>query len=189
MIEDEYRTSRGRERSRKQEHIKAGRSKYVLIAVVLVAVWFALPYWTLYRLQTALQNKDVNTLDRLIDWPAIRSQVREMLMAQMMQNMNKPASNSAERAGAGLGMALGAAMIGPLIDSTVTAHGLVSSIGTHDGRRLDIIRWAAPSSPTSLDVVIGPKNEPADKHISLVLEFRDWGWKMTRIAIPAAMLQ
>src|SRR5208282_3442012 len=50
----------------------------VLATVLTVGFAYgAYPYVTLYRLGEAIQGSDANTLESLVDWPAVREGIKE----------------------------------------------------------------------------------------------------------------
>ena len=46
--------------------------RWIALGIVLLALFYAAyPYWTLYRLNQALETHDTPRLDAMIDWPSL----------------------------------------------------------------------------------------------------------------------
>ncbi|MFZ4408170.1 MAG: DUF2939 domain-containing protein [Paracraurococcus sp.] len=180
--------------------------------LLVAAAWLCWPYVTLYRLVDAVDRGDEIVLQELVDWPAIRIQVREILTAKVATEAMRSGRGAPSGAEA-FGAALAGALIGPMIDNLVTAQMLASArrlslaapqptsrwpsaqgaaqpIAAQVSRRLNWggVRWAAPSGLTTFKVVLGARDDPPSRHITVIFEFRDFGWKLTRLALPSALL-
>lgn len=195
--------------SRLDEPAKSRRGRYIGAALFLAVVWFAWPYVTVYRLAQAINRGDEVVLTELVDWPAIRTQIREIAMAQLATEVLTRRNREAEAVGA----ALASAFIGPMIDNLVTPRAIATlrqreisgqaqptsrpgpaSVPAsveermNQGMSLQNVRWAAPSGLTSFTLVLGNAQDPPSKHITAIFEFRDLGWKLARIYVPAGVL-
>ena len=85
-----------------------------IVTAAIAALYVASPYYALWRLKNAVVNKDSLVLERIVDWPGIREQIRSQIVATSMAN------TSTDKSAFGtLGTALGAAMVGPMIESMV----------------------------------------------------------------------
>lgn len=190
------------------------RARYIAGALLVASAWIAWPYATVYRLVDAVERGDEATLEQLVDWPAMRAQVREMLVAKLATDAMR--SDRTGNGGAAMfGAAMATALIGPMIDNMLTPRMIAtarqaaratsastgssnstpgvaaSPVATQVNRQVnwDGVRWAAPSGLTTFTVVLGPRADPPSRHVTALFEFRDMGWRLTHIFVPPALLQ
>ncbi|MFL6635173.1 MAG: DUF2939 domain-containing protein [Massilia sp.] len=85
-------------------------------ALLLVAVTsFASPWWTLHSLRGAAARHDGGAVAAQVDFPALRTSVKEQMQASLKRDMGY---------GAGLAMAL----VNPLVDAVVTPAGVAAMV-------------------------------------------------------------
>src|SRR5262245_1555945 len=102
----------------------------LLILGVAVVGYAAYPYWSLYRLGKALEVGDEGSLKHYVDWPALRSGLKEDLSGMLSRETGRAiASGSGEaQLGGVLAATIGNAMLEPLVDALVTPEGLAAMI-------------------------------------------------------------
>ena len=92
----------------------------LLLALVGAAVAFYTgPKRTLVNIHQAVVTKDVETLRELIDFPAVRESVKGYLITELTQK----SGGTPDKAAA---VAMGMALVGPMIDNTLTPEGVVA---------------------------------------------------------------
>lgn len=181
------------------------RVAWIALPAVVLA-WLAWPYVTAYRLATAVQEADARTMERLVDWAALRSQVRGLISGAVAAEAVRDGPGSS---GSALGMAFASAIIGPMVDGMVTPDAVAAMVRGERARatgtapraaaptfapelgsrvtrdvRWEFIRWAGPTGLTTFEVVLGEKDGPVREPVTALFEFRDLGWKLTRIEVP-----
>ena len=97
-----------------------------IAALVCLGVWLvASPYITLWRLNTALTNSDVETLNALVDWESVRAEVKSEL-ATVIGVTTQPSDLSTSSSFVGLAATfLSNAAVGMAVDTFVTAENMV----------------------------------------------------------------
>ena len=97
-----------------------------ILALVCLGVWLvASPYITLWRLNTALTNSDVETLNALVNWESVRAEVKSGL-ATAIGVTTQPSDLSTSSSFVGLAATfLGNAAVGMAVDTFVTAENMV----------------------------------------------------------------
>ena len=97
-----------------------------IVALVCLGVWLvASPYITLWRLNTALTNSDVETLNALVNWESVRAEVKSEL-ATAIGVTTQPSDVSTSSSFVGLAATfLGNAAVGMAVDTFVTAENMV----------------------------------------------------------------
>jgi len=98
------------------------RNKILLIAAALVGLaagwYFASPRWTLWQMNDAAEARDSDRLAAYIDFPTLRETTKAQMKAQLMAKAQQ--DGGAQGGAASLGAVMGLALIGPVIDSTLT---------------------------------------------------------------------
>ena len=160
----------------------------VLAALLGVGVSYAAyPYLTLYRLGSAIQGADAETLESLIDWPAVREGIKEDVCDLVFDGPD-------DKAGTDL-PAFGASFIRGIasntIDRSVTPQALLAATSAAPAnpvpRGADVhVRWAFFDTPTAFTISLQPpgKIEP----IKLEMDLKHGVWRVTRVWLPAELL-
>lgn len=96
--------------------------------VLLAAAWFvAAPHLTLRGLQAAARSGDPEQIDKYVDFPTVRENLKADLKAAFLKQMESEADNPF----AGLGLMLGNAMVDNLVDSFVSSSGMAAIARGH----------------------------------------------------------
>ncbi len=169
------------------------RVRWPLFAVILGLglSYAAYPYVTLYRLGTAIRSGDAETLQGLVDWPAVREGIKEDICDQVL---DQPAE---ARSGAQL-PPFGASFVRGIatnaIDQAVTPEALVAAVNTPEvppatpRRGADVaVDWAFFDGPTSFAVNLRVPGQA--EPIRLQLELRHARWQVRRVWLPEELLQ
>jgi hypothetical protein len=160
--------------------------------LALALAYLASPYVMLWRLQVAMENGDMQALERMIDWRS----VREGLKADISDGIIGPpqtqlAANTLPPFGSGF-------MTG-IADSTVerevTPQNLVAVM--HQMRpdhaaapSMDCLFSAFFKSPTSFEMVVrGDDEDESDQHLRLRLELRGFHWALVRAWVPQDLVE
>lgn len=94
-----------------------------LCAICSIAAYVASPWVSLAILRDAVKSGDSHTLSKHVDFPAVRTSLKEQMKLQFMKSMAQD-RGMRENPFAGLAAALGPAMIDNVIDASVTADGI-----------------------------------------------------------------
>ena len=102
--------------------------------VVAIIAWIAWPYYALYDLAVAVQQGDVLTLVKRVEWDSVRQGLRSDLKRAFVRKLtsDKKSDNAGGALGAGLALILAPTFIDQIIDSYVTPE-FVATIN-HDNR-------------------------------------------------------
>ncbi len=178
----------------KKSLVAAGAA--LLVGVVL-AYAAAGPFITLYQIKAALQAKDAPRLAHYIDFPELRTNLKEQINTLILNKL--PAGVEDNPFGA-MGLALAATLVDGLVDGYVTPSGLATLLS---GKLPDLL-GAQPQADTS--AAQPPTTAPAgtqysfesarqfsvrvqvgnQRAIRLVLERTGLTWKLTNIILPFA---
>lgn len=91
-----------------------------LILVAALAFIYASPYIALNRLKRAADARDAQTVNQYVDFPALRSSLKEQVGALLTRRVDIQKSGNPL---AIIGAMIGAAIVGPLVDSYATPDG------------------------------------------------------------------
>ena len=177
--------------------------------VLLGAYYAASPWLTVNKLKKAFEKKDTRQIEKIVDFPELREDFKEVAKATVMKNAAKELEGNPFAA---LGMMMANALIDPLIDSVISPAGLQAllSTGEMSVQPSDILNennsWSSKESTTeefkpSPDLSVKMnytdlnefKIELSNKKviaepISLFMEREGFaGWKVTGIDIPQSI--
>lgn len=162
--------------------------KPVIGAVLAIALAYGIyPYVTLLRLGLAIRHGDAETLESIVDWPAVREGIKEDICDEAIEP--PAARNGSQLPPFGAGFMRGVA--GNAVDERVTPEALVAvgqqeeSAPVRPSAALSV-RWAFFASPTSFVVDLSaPGRHPP---LRLQMELRGGTWQVTRVWLPPPML-
>ena len=177
--------------------------------VLLGAYYAASPWLTVNKLKQAFEKKDTRQIEKIVDFPELREDFKEIAKATVMKNAAKELEGNPFAA---LGMMMANALIDPLIDSVISPAGLQAllSTGEMSVQPSDVLNennsWSSKESTTeefkpSPDLSVKMnytdlnefKIELSNKKviaepISLFMEREGFAdWKVTGIDIPQSI--
>ena len=177
--------------------------------VLLGAYYAASPWLTVNKLKQAFEKKDTRQIEKIVDFPELREDFKEVAKATVMKNAAKELEGNPFAA---LGMMMANALIDPLIDSVISPAGLQAllSTGEMSVQPSDVLNennsWSSKESTTeefkpSPDLSVKMnytdlnefKIELSNKKviaepISLFMERKGFAdWKVTGIDIPQSI--
>jgi Protein of unknown function (DUF2939) len=165
-----------------------------LAAIAVVALYGAYPYFTLYRIQAAIEARDPVALDTYVDWPAVRAGVKSDLRAQMAKGSLQSQSLSDQSPDAQLGAGFSAKpvpmMIDKAVDAMVSSESLFNAVA-QDGSKSaakaklwDYVSYAFFSSPTDFRVDVRDPKEADGPKASVLMSLTGATWRVTRVHLP-----
>ena len=110
--------------SRKQQLLRLAAAG---TGVVLGAYYTASPWLTVNKLKQAFEKKDTRQIEKIVDFPELREDFKEVAKATVMTNAAKELEGNPFAA---LGMMMANALIDPLIDSVISPAGLQALLST-----------------------------------------------------------
>ncbi|HEV2551559.1 MAG TPA: DUF2939 domain-containing protein [Stellaceae bacterium] len=157
--------------------------RWTTLGIVLLALFYAVyPYWTLYRLDQALETHDTLRLDAMIDWPRLRRNLRDDMVAAATARLLPNDAEARNRFGTDLLTAWGAALIDAATRGLLTSDALAT---LYDERRragapslLHAIRLALFRSPTRFDVDV---ETGRDDRMRFEMTLESGAWRVTRL--------
>ncbi|MGH6736490.1 MAG: DUF2939 domain-containing protein [Methyloceanibacter sp.] len=165
--------------------------RWWIAAAVLIAAYVGYPYFTLYRIDRALLTDDKVTLQRLVDFPRIRGQLKDDLTLTVLA---KARAEQEERPligafGAALAGLLAPDVIDAAVDGMVTPEAVLSSPIVVERRRerksfADFVTYAFFSAPTRFRVDLKDPEKPNSPTLTAEMELIGPWWRVVSIDLP-----
>ncbi|MEX3957335.1 DUF2939 domain-containing protein [Trinickia sp. EG282A] len=121
----------------------------VIAAIVVFAILayiYATPYLVLDRLKQAADARDAETVDRYVDYPALRASLKQQLSQLLSRRVE---SQKREHPLAAFGALVGMALIGPLVDNYATPEGVAALLNGMPPRGEPSEALSPPAPPTA----------------------------------------
>ena len=156
------------------------------VATLAVVTWlFVAPIFTAQELQRALRDNDAAAIQNVVNFPALRQNLRGTLGA----NLAGQGGAAKLEPGSVFGAALAGLMMGPIVDALVTPAGLSAlfkgGAGAFTGQAAGNIRVASGlQSLNKYAITLTDLDNPASV-VTLVLMPNGLQWQLTAIEFPA----
>lgn len=167
--------------------------KGVIAILILLGVVTAFsPYVTVRQIESALNQKDSVKLAEYVDFPVLRTNLKEQLTAMMFEEMR---GDIAEDPLTILAMGLGTQVVGGLIDVLLTPQGLAALVS---GESIDSASDAAASTHTNVNfraniarvtidglsrISLWIQNDDGDQDVRLLLYRHGLKWRLSNIVM------
>ncbi|MCG1042486.1 DUF2939 domain-containing protein [Mycetohabitans sp. B8] len=117
-----------------------------LASVVAALLSYASPYIVLSRLEHAADARDAETVNRYVDYPALRASLKQELNARITRAISTHADDSPlAQAAASVGTMVGSALIAPIVEVYATPDGVAALLAGMPPR--DVASDTAPPGP------------------------------------------
>lgn len=160
----------------------------VLVLIVLVGVLVTQPYFTMKQIEKAINTRDAVKLAENIDFPSLRSNLKDQLTASIMKTLVTEDDPFAI-----FGMALASTLIDGLVEVILTPNGLTALLSGVELESIDQAdvsnneinifehsRWTFENfSAVSLWV-----SSDTDEQIRFVLQRQGLKWRLCNIILP-----
>ena len=152
------------------------------IAAAASVVWVAWPYLSAYSTAQAINDGDTVALETRVSWPAVRQGFKDDLNAALPNLVNEQQVDKAQPLG-GLLTSFIPVMIDKMVDTHMTPSAFATRLREHklDWRN---VKYAFFANPTAFLVVLGSPEGSNDKRLEVMMQFQDFGWKVTRVYLP-----
>lgn len=181
---------------------KKSKLIYALISLILIGAAYFQPYLTLYSVQSAIQKKDIKSLNSYIDYAALRQNFKNQINLQMMQGM---ADQFSENKFSIIAMPLMQIFSDKIIDTMITPEALIAlfqgkpSVNHNAEKKKNSLDQDGSESQQSekrdifsnskfhyesLNEFITTIENRNGENIDFIFERRGLGWKITGINLP-----
>jgi len=160
--------------------------KAAIGGLLAIAVAYAIyPYATLYRLGQAVRRGDASSLEKMVDWAAVREGIKEDICDQVI---DEPAEAKAGQQLPPFGAGFVRGLAGNAVDTRVTPQALASVAAKEPARTPGTVAvsWAFFVGPAQFVVDLRAPGQPTP--IRLQMDFREGAWQVTRVWLPLELL-
>jgi hypothetical protein len=165
--------------------------KWLLAGAILLAAYIGYPYLTLYWIDQALFTDNARALERLVDFP----QVRTALKAEVKLAVLERAHEAAEKRpilgifGAALAGLLAPALVDSAVDEMVTPDAILDNETVVEHRRegksfVDFVTYAFFASPTEFTVDLKDPEKPDSPTVTAIMELTGFRWRVVAVKLP-----
>lgn len=171
----------------------------IVVALVGYAAW---PLYSLNKIRTAIENRDADALDRMVDYPELRRSLTEQVVGAYLK-----ASGKAQRLGAlgtQVATGLGATVADPMVEKLLNSKALIELFTSGRVRAAEAGGGDLPLGGVNFEGAFSsgwelfknseygarvydvsvPPGAPADKRFRLRLRLSDWDWKLSGVQMP-----
>ena len=173
--------------------------RLALIALLAVAAYAALPYWSAYSLAQAFRTGDREVLERRVDWERLRASLKDDLSAAMVAGLQ--GAGPRNDVAAALGVAFGPALIDNMLQSVVNPASVAelarraAAPGEGEGGvpdemaedPLGAVRWAFFIGPSEFLVTVSDEKLDGED-VDLYFERSGLSWRLVRVKLPDTAL-
>lgn len=165
-------------------------------------LFFSMPYYAMWQIKTAAEEKDSDRLATYVDFPELRKNIKVQLKADAGQVLQKRLFDS--EAGSSIGNIFGGFVADQLVDLLVTPEGLERLLSGKSAlnfkKQSELQPVTASSTSESTNAVKTKKresftwnslgefmvsNSAKDEEVTLVLSRQGvFSWKLTNILLP-----
>ncbi len=153
--------------------------KITLIILPLLVLYFAWPFYSANALFNAIYEQDSESVNDKIDFPSLRSSLKEQLNANMLNTIST--GEMKDNPFSGLALAFVPKLIDSAVDAYVTPAGLKNMISEQEGEAneplsFDDVSYAFFKNPTKFKITAND--------VDMTFRLTDWTWKLTDLIIP-----
>lgn len=146
--------------------------KLLIGAVAVIAIGavtsYASPYWAIYQMRSAIEQRDPEKFSQYVDYPALRENLKAQLLPSLQGPMQSPQLK--DNPFAGLGQMIGLAMVNTLVDTMVSPAGVMALMA---GEK-PAAQPPARQPPTSAPAPESPRKEAARDALKYDVSYRSW---------------
>jgi hypothetical protein len=164
------------------------------LALCVAAAWlYFTPYMAVNRLQAAAEAGDTQTLNEMVDFPALRTSLRTEIQSATARGIQKDGGVFAA-----IGAAAAGFVVGPVVDAAVTPEGIGllmkgrspgdddDDSGEDDGKWREDVKISRRWEASDRFVIRYSDRESGDERIALVMRRDGLDWRLSGIRFPTA---
>lgn len=165
--------------------------KWLIGAILVLAAYNGYPYLTLYWIDHALLTDDKATLERLVDWPVVRDQLKADVKLALIESAQTQVGKDgfAGIFGAALTALLVPAVVDSAVDEWVTPEKVLNSEEVAKRRQehksfADFVTYAFFTSPTEFRVDLKDPKDPDSPTITALMRLTGFRWRVVAVKLP-----
>jgi hypothetical protein len=176
--------------------------KLVILAIVLALAYLAWPAWSAWQLRAAIKARDLAAIERKVDWPLLRSNLKRTLGTSLSNGSSPDAGRLLEALKRGLGGIVADTVVDVAVTPRTLPHLLAGRIvlreiardlpgaepdkqqaddSASDPLSLNRLRWAFFESPTRFRIEMADPDAPQRRVVS-VLALEGLAWRLVDVS-------
>lgn len=165
--------------------------RLLLLLAILVAAYVGYPYLTLYWLDQALLNDDQEALERLVDFPQVRADLKAEMQGQVLE---KAAEVKEKRPilgtfGEALTKLVAPGLVDSSVDGMVTPEAILSNPTVVEHREknesfVDFITYAFFTAPARFIFDLKDPEKPDSPTVTAIMKLDGFRWRVVGVEVP-----
>jgi hypothetical protein len=165
--------------------------KWLIGAILVLAAYIGYPYLTLYWIDHALLNDDKPALERLVNWPVVRQELKADVKLALIESAQTQVDKDgfAGIFGAALTALLVPAVVDSAVDEWVTPEKVLNSEEVVKRRQeqksfADFVTYAFFTSPTEFRVDLKDPKDADSPAITALMRLAGFRWRVIAVKLP-----
>ena len=162
-----------------------------LALLILLAAYAGYPYLTLYWLNDALLADDKQALERLVDFPRVRADLKTDVKSDVYAKTREAAEKRPILGtfGEALARLLAPTLVDSTVDTMVSPDAILDDPTVVEHRRkdesfIDFVDYAFFASPTTFKLDLKDPGKPDSPTLTAVMEFSGLRWRIVGVDLP-----
>lgn len=167
------------------------RRALLLLLFLVIAGYFAYPYYTLYRIDRALLDDDAQTLAELVDFSTIRGDIADEVTGDVLAKAGEAKEKRPIIGGIADALAkrLAPGIVAEKVDEKVTAEMVLNNPTVVEHRKkdesfVDFITYAFFTSPTKFKVDLKDPEKANSPAVTTFMELNGYKWRAVAVELP-----
>lgn len=128
----------------------------IIVLSLFAASVYAAPYWTVYKMRTAIIDNDAESFSERVDFSVLRENLKVQFMLKLTEKM--ASSDMKDNPFAALGNALAAGLVNQMVDALITPSGVMMMI--NNAKPKPVLATEKKNTPEDSSTGPSPKSEP-----------------------------
>jgi len=165
--------------------------RVILLLFILIVAYIGYPYLTLYWLDRALLTDDKQALERLVDFPQVRGDLKAEVQGQVLGKTQELAEKRPILGAFGQALAklFAPDLVDSAVDSMVTPEAILNNDIVAEHRRKDesfanFVTYAFFASPTEFTFDLKDPEKPDSLTLTAVMELTGFRWRVVAVKLP-----
>ena len=161
------------------------------VVAILLAAYAGYPYLTLYWLDQALLNGDQAALERLVDFPQVRADLRAEVKAQVLDKAQeiKEKRPILGTFGEALTKLFAPDLVDKTVDGMVTPQAILNNPTVVEHREkdesfVDFITYAFFTAPARFIFDLKDPEKPDSPTITAIMKLDGFRWRVVAVEVP-----
>ena len=165
--------------------------RLLLLLAILIAAYVGYPYLTLYWLDQALLNDDQEALERLVDFPQVRADLKAEMQGQVFEKAQeiKEKRPILGTFGEALTKLFAPDLVDSSVDGMVTPEAILNNPTVVEHRKkdesfVDFITFAFFTAPARFIFDLKDPEKPDSPTVTAIMKLDGFRWRVMGVEVP-----